>query len=626
MCGIAGMLCLERGRPADRGQLAAMTEVIAHRGPDDHGLYVSGPIGLGHRRLSILDLAGGHQPWLDAEQERALVFNGEIYNYRELRTSLRAQGRTFRSNCDTEVLLQLARISDVRWLEQLNGMFAFALWDDRQQELLLARDRVGIKPLYYCLHNGTFFFASEIKSLLVTGLPRLLNEAAVPEFLAYRTVSGSETIVRGIRALLPGHVLRIKPGEQAPRLESYWRPCEPGRTDWVDPSLSYEDQFQELFDQSIRYQLVSDVPVGTYNSGGVDSSLVTAKVRAQTDGDLHTFSVGFEEDDHDESRYAKVVAEHLGTKHHTLVMNGRQYADALEEAAWFCDLPINHAHTVQLLRLSRMAKEFVTVVLTGEGADELFAGYPRYQIPILASRLSVLPASLHRVVQRILKILGMRRLVKLFEISSDLDRSILEGARFCPLDDLSRAGVSDFVSEARREILRNTRAEDLTLLEQILDFDRRTYLPALLSRLDRTTMGSGVEARVPFLDHRIIEWSMRVPALSKLAMGRGNKIMLKRLAARVFPHEMIYRRKVGFGVPIGRWMRDERGLGRFLDALTDNTFRSRGLCDATAVQRLVERHRKGEADHSDVLWGLLSLELWQRTFLDGFSATPKGRT
>jgi asparagine synthase (glutamine-hydrolysing) len=622
MCGIAGMLCLEEGRSADRKLLSDMTEVIAHRGPDDQGLYVQGPVGLGHRRLSILDIAGGHQPWIDETRRRALVYNGEIYNYRELRVRLQSKGLKFRSNCDTEVLLQLAEAHNTSWLGNLNGMFAFALWDERERGLLLVRDRLGIKPLYYCLHDGRFLFASEIKSLLAAGIPRRINETVVPEFLAFRTVSGSETMVRGIRALPPGHVLRIRPGDSEPRIDPYWDDAASNGRAWADSTLSYEEQFEQLLEDAIRYRLIADVPIGTYNSGGVDSSLITARVRAQMNGELHTFSVGFEEDSHDESRYAQIVADHLGTHHHTLVMNGREFADALDQTAWYCDQPINHAHTIQLLQLSRLAKQYVTVVLTGEGADELFAGYPRYQIPMLASRLAGLPGPLHHLLKRLLERLHMRRLVKLFEVSDNMDRSVLEGARFCSLGDLSRAGITDFVPQARRNIYRQSQSKGLSRLEQVLDFDRRTYLPALLNRLDRTTMASGVEARVPFLDYRIVEWSMRLPQDVKFRMGRENKILVKRLASRIFPREMIYRRKVGFGVPVGRWFRDKHGLGRYLDLITDNTFASRGLCDAERVRELVKRHRRGDADHGDVLWGMVTLELWQRIFLDRFTSMP----
>jgi len=625
MCGITGMLSLDIARPADRQILSTMTNLIAHRGPDDDGFYLQGPIGLGHRRLSILDIKGGHQPWLDPDRKRALVYNGEIYNYRELRADMQVSGLSFQSNCDTEVLLQIADLRDTAWLASLNGMFAFAIWDEVQQELLLGRDRLGIKPLYYCLHDGRFFFASEIKSLLACGITRRLNETVIPEYMAFRSVSGSETMVCGIWALPAGHVLRIRPGDSVPQIERYWDDAASNGSVWADTSQTHEDQFNQLISDSIRYRLIADVPVGTYNSGGVDSSLVTARVRELMGGELHSFSVGFEEDDHDESRYAQIVADQLGTHHHILVMNGRQYADALEETAWYCDQPINHAHTVQLLQLSRLAKQFVTVVLTGEGADELFAGYPRYQIPVLAARLSILPKLLHGTTRRVLELLHMRRLVKLFEVSDDLDRSIIEGARFCSMSELSSAGITNFVSEARRDIYRKTQAKNLNRLEQILDFDRRTYLPALLDRLDRTTMASGIEARVPFLDYRIVEWSMRLPQSTKLITGRENKILVKKLAARIFPRKMIYRRKVGFGVPVGRWFRDKHGLGRYLDLVTDDTFSTRGHCDARTVLKLVDGHRRGDADHGDILWGLVNLELWQRTFIDQFSNMPGSR-
>jgi asparagine synthase (glutamine-hydrolysing) len=616
MCGIAGFVNLDSSRPASQPLLEAMTDSIAHRGPDDRGYYVSGPVALGHRRLSILDLEGGHQPWLDASRDRALVYNGEIYNFAELMAEESRSGAVFRSRCDTEVLMHLADTRTTDWLHRFNGMFAFALWDGNRRELLLVRDRLGIKPVYYCIHDGRLFFASEIKALLAGGVPARVNSAAVPEYLAYRIVSGAESMVKDVFALPPGHVLRLRCGAQTPEIERYWdsRPCPAGR--YVDSALPVAEQFDALLESSIRYRLVADVPLGTFNSGGVDSSLITARVRQQTQGELHTFSVGFDEDTYDESRYARIVADQLGTNHHVLVLNGREYADGFEAALLAADQPMFQGHTVQLQRLSALAKQYVTVVLTGEGADELFAGYPRYQIPLLAKRMTALPQIVNRGLLAASRSLGQRRLVKLFEVCSDADRAVVENARFCTTADLEEVGVRDIAQSGRFAAWRAVQAKGLPSLEAVLDYDRNTYMIGLLHRLDFTTMASGLEARVPFLDYRLVEWSMSQPANVKVRVGSRNKILVKQIAAQVFPHDMIYRRKVGFGVPFGPWFRRPDSLGRFLDLLTDSTFAQRGLCDATGVGRLIEEHRRGDHDHGDLLWSLVNLEWWCRNLED----------
>jgi len=615
MCGIAGILSLEMGRRVDEESLRAMASTLEHRGPDDHGFYVSAEVGLAHRRLSILDVEGGHQPWLDKERGRALVYNGEIYNFHEIAAEERRQGASFASTCDTEVLMHLAAGPGSEWLHRLNGMFAFAHWDG--EELLLVRDRMGIKPLYVAIHGGFFYFASEIKALMAAGVPARINTAVVPEFLAFRNICGTETLFDGITELPPGSLMRLRAGRPVPEAETWWKARPAPEGTYVDPGMPVSRQFNELFASSVQYRMVADVPLGTYNSGGVDSSLISAFVRERAQGVLHTFSVGFEEEEHDESRYSRIVADKLGTEHHALVVSGREYADGVEEAVDLYDQPLFQDHTIQLMKLSRVAKEFVTVVLTGEGADELFAGYPRYQIPLLADRLGFIPGPLQAGLLVPARMLRLRRLVKLLEISSDPDRSILENARFAPLEGLRRLSLPEWVTPARRGLLAQCREVGPTALEVVLNHDRNSYMPGLLHRLDRTTMANGVEARVPFLDHRLLEWSMGVSAEHKMVVGRENKVVVKKVAAEIFPHDMIYRRKVGFGVPTGTWLRQPGGLGRFLDLLQDNTFKDRGLVDAAAAQTLVAEHLDGRADHGHLLWSLINLELWCRRLVDG---------
>lgn len=622
MCGIAGILCGSLERKVSVDALRAMTDAIAHRGPDDDGFYCEGPVGLGHRRLSVIDIAGGHQPMADAENTRVVVYNGEIYNYREIRHRLEQSGASFRTNSDTEVLIQLARLDETSWLDEINGMYAFAMWDRERKTLLLGRDRVGVKPLYYAIHDRCFLFASEIKAILAyPGFPRRVNERAIPEYLRFRSVVGSETFVKDVFMLPAGHLARIELPDFRLNLKRFWlEEREPGHDSGPTGSISPDEQFAELFGNAVAHRLVSDVPVGTFNSGGVDSSLVTQSVRAQTNGELHTFSVGFDESSYDERRFAETVAGALGTHHHTLVMNRYEYADALEETIWHVDEPLPHAHSVQLLKLSRLAKHFVTVVLTGEGADETFAGYPRHQIPLIASRLGRAGGVLKMAGRPLGRALGLRRVTKLLEFVDSWEQSVTNSARFSSERDLAGLAIPTSCSQERMQILEEVFGRNQSFLESVLEYDRRTYLPPLLVRLDKTSMAAGLEARVPFLDYRMILWSKALPPEQKVKLWRSSKVMLKRIAARSFPNEMIYRRKVGFGVPVGEWLRDARSIGRFGEVLTDPTFHQRGYCNAEAVGRLWAEHVAGRADHGDVLWPILNVELWWRALVSSRAA------
>ena len=618
MCGIAGIFHWAPDRQVDRTVLDRMTRAVAHRGPDDQGFFHDGPVGLGQRRLSVIDLSGGHQPMVDPETGRVIIYNGEIYNYREIRKQLQESGHRFRTNSDTEVLLKLVDVDSVEWAHVINGMFAFALWDPSRRILLVGRDRLGIKPLYYAVFDDSLLFGSEIKSLLeYPGFPREVNERVLPEYLAFRAVAGPETLHRSVLELPPGHLMRVEPGQSEPTLKRFWRESEAvQQLPVTDPSVPADRQFEQLFRQAVEYRLVSDVPVGTFNSGGVDSSLVTYFVRSLLPGELHTFSVGFEEDDHDESRWAEIVAKQLGTVHHTLRMDGRAYADGLEEAIWHHDGPLSHPHSVQILALSRLAKQYVTVVLTGEGADETFGGYPRYQIPMLSHWLGNYPSRLLGTALPVTRAFGLRRASKLLEIVATLDRSVLESARFSQIEDIRSLLTHDGMTGNRRAIMEEVFGQNLGLLEKILEYDRRTYLPPLLVRLDKMTMSAGLEARVPFLDFRLVLWSRTLPQLLKIRPWRENKILLKEYASRLFPRDMIYRRKVGFGVPLRKWFSDPRSIGRFLPLLSDKTFREWGVYSNDAVVRLVNAHTSGVRDCSDILWPLVNLEIWRRHLLD----------
>ena len=626
MCGIAGVFHAERDRAVERQLLMRMNESITHRGPDDAGIYIDGPLGFAHRRLSVIDLASGHQPMLDKDLSRAIVYNGEIYNFRELRKSQSPNTR-FETDCDTEVVLKSAAMDSVDWLDGLNGMFAFAIWDFHKRQLLLARDRLGIKPLYYAHLGDTLVFASEIKTLLLCpGVSREPNIDRLPEYLAFRAVSGNETMFKNIYELPPAHAMTISQDDFEPRIRKFWKEGD-GKdiSAYADPNMSFEEQFEELLTSAVRYRLISDVPVGSFNSGGVDSSLISAVMRSLTEGELHTFSVGFEEPAYDESKYSKMVANQLKTNHHTLVVNEHDYVENLERTLLQLEEPINHAHTIQLLLLSRLAREFVTVALTGEGADELFGGYPRLQIPLLAQRLRIMPAVLSKSLLRIAETLNKRKLIKLMENAHDVRGSVVENSRYVPKATMQRIVGGSVDLSFRAQIYDEVSAKNTTLLGAALNFDQRTYLPSLLNRLDKVSMASSLECRVPFLDFRIVEWSNRLPDHIKMKVGRTNKHIVKKVAENWLPKEIVYRKKVGFGTPIGEWFRNPRGLGTYLDILTDSTFRQRDYFDAVRVAELVREHLQGSNDHSEALWGLMNIELWCRTFLDSRPNEPSKR-
>jgi asparagine synthase (glutamine-hydrolysing) len=618
MCGIAGLLHREPGRPVDQRLLALMNMAMRHRGPDDDGIFVGPGIGLAHRRLSIIDIGGGHQPMHDTATGRTIVYNGEVYNYQEVRPHLEARGIRFVTNSDTEVLIKAAEFDSVGWLERLNGMFAFAIWDQSSRTLLLARDRLGVKPLYYALVDDTLVFASEIKPLLFhPKIDRRVASERIAEYVAFRTLGATDTLFAGIRQVPPGHALTISQNDFTPRLVRFWREGA-GRSlcDYVDPALSPTDQLDYLLTRAVRYRLISDVPVGSFNSGGVDSSLNAAIMRSLTEGEMHTFSVGFAEREYDESPYAQAVAKRLGTIHHALVVREREYTDHLHETLWHLEEPINHAHSVQLLLLSRLAKQHVTVALTGEGADEVFGGYPRLQIPALARALRIVPRIVTRGAMELADRAGSRKIVKLLENAGDARRSMVDGARYVPRRDLLRLFPDDAAYPAREAIYDQAASRHAGLIEQALYFDQRTYLPGLLTRLDKTSMAAGLECRVPFLDFNIVEWSQYLDSRFKLRPGIATKYVVKKLARRWLPSEIVHRRKVGFGTPVGRWLRNPRGLGALLDVLTDETFRQRGYFCADEVRRLVHEHVNEERDHEEALWGLLNLELWFRRFID----------
>lgn len=619
MCGIVGILNRDSHHRVDQLALDRMTDIMSYRGPDERGTYVDANLGFGHRRLSIIDLASGQQPMVDSVRGRTIVFNGEIYNYRSLRdTALSKGGITLHTSSDTEVLLQLADPGRLDWIEQLNGMFAFAVWDKHSRTLFLARDRLGVKPLYYADTGSSFVFASEIKSLLLfPGVRRQINEEKIGEYLAFRSVAGDETLFKGIKQLPAGHVMVLSPREYQPRIERFWREgIDNSAGNYADANKPLSDQFMDIFKDAVSSRLVSDVPVGTFNSGGVDSSLVTAVVRSFKADELHTFSVGFEEGTHDESRFAAIVSERYKTNHHALIVNQEDYSRQLEDTIYHLEEPINHPHTVQLLLLSKLARQYVTVVLTGEGSDEVFGGYPRYNIVKVGQILRLAPDFAIGWLTKALGRSGDQRMAKLSRSLglASTDQAVVN-SMFATASDIGRVYAGEVDLRSRRQKFSERFIDPGDDLGRVLYYDQRTYLPSLLARLDKVSMAASIEARVPFLDYRLVEWSYKLSSRFKIRRF-VNKWIVKKAAEQWLPDEIVYRKKFGFDVPLGQWLRNGKTLGRYLDVLTDSTYRQRGYFRPQAVEALIKEHLTNAADHTEVLWGLLGFELWCRRFLD----------
>jgi asparagine synthase (glutamine-hydrolysing) len=608
MCGIAGLVYHDPARQCDERVVTAMRDVMRYRGPDDAGTHIDGPAGLGHRRLSIIDLGGGHQPMTDIGGVNWIVFNGEIYNYKELRADLLRRGHALRTQSDTEVILALYAERGERCVEALNGMFAFAIWDGARRTLFLARDRMGVKPLYYARTPEAFVFGSEIKALFASGLvspaPR---DEAMAEYLVFRQVAGTDTLFAGVSSLAPGCTMTVTGGDV--RIARYWSV----RPETVPADLTYEaarTRLLELLEDSVRLRLISDVPVGTFCSGGVDSSLVTALAARQKGEGVNTYSVGFDEQDFDESAFAEQVAAHCRTRHHRLTVGNVEFDALLPTMIWHNDEPLDFANSIHIFALSRLARQEVIVVLTGEGSDELFAGYPRYRIPSLARSYRFVPAP----VRRALAAVGDHRLAKLDRYASaPSEEAVLYNAGYQRPDAAAALapGLGTPALAARRAVLAALEALPLDSVGRVSLLDQETFLVGILHRQDKMSMAASIESRVPFMDYRIVEFANRLPSTFKIRKGSG-KAIVKDLARQFLPAKIVDRRKSGFGVPLARWFRSNEGLGARLAGLPDHP--AADVLDRAALRRLVAEHRTGARDHSEVLWTALNLVLWRDAF------------
>jgi asparagine synthase (glutamine-hydrolysing) len=627
MCGIAGFVGKEnfRGEHESMLVLDRMCRRIAHRGPDDQGMMVSDRVALGMRRLAIIDLAGGQQPMSGCADAVTIVFNGEIYNYRELQRELKGRGHQFKTHSDTETILHAYEEYGPQCVDRLRGMFAFALWDTRKQELFIARDRAGKKPLYYTLTSrGTLIFGSELKSLREH--PEFRGEMSAEALDAYLTfgyVPDPLTIFNNVHKLPPGHHLTFGSGRVC--VKQYWD--FPYSEPQSKPFQNEEECIEELrglLDEAVRLRLVADVPLGAFLSGGVDSSTVVGLMAQHSSQPVKTFSIGFHEDSYNELKYARVAAKQFGTEHHEFVVTP-DICDIVDELAWHFDEPFADSSAIPTYMVSKLAREFVTVVLSGDGGDELFGGYTRYAVDRKRSGFGRWPRSLRRgLMQPLGRNLphgawGRNYLyVMAFE---PLDRYIEDISIFTRLnkpalytsDFRERLGATEAASRFR-EYAQLSRSGDA--LDPLLYLDSKTYLPAdILTKVDRMSMAASLEVRVPLLDHKLIEFvCTRIPASMKMK-GLETKHIFKRAMREIVPVEILNRPKQGFGVPIDQWINDQL-RDRVRGTLTEPRTQQRGYIEPRYVNLLLDEHERGRRDHATELWALFMLELWQRTFVD----------
>ncbi len=630
MCGIAGIVDLER-RPVDRDVLGRMCARLAHRGPDDQGLYAHGPAGLGQRRLSIIDLSGGRQPMANEDGTVWVTFNGEIYNFQELRPELEARGHRFATHSDTEVILHAYEEYGTRAVERFRGMFAFAIWDQANGRLLLARDRVGKKPLFYARAGGQLVFASELQGLLEhPDVRRELDPAALDAYLTYGYVPAPHTIFRGVCKLPPAHVLTLSLADPQPRTERYWR-LRYGPKLALDEAEATEGLIEALT-EAVRLRLIADVPLGALLSGGIDSGLVVALMSRLSDRPVQTFSIGFDEREFNELPYARMVAERYGTDHHELVVRPSAL-EVLPTLVRHYGEPFADSSAVPSYYVARMTRQHVTVALNGDGGDEDFAGYERYLGSLAAERYARLPWLVRRgVIEPAAALIpgSLPRRHRLGQAKRFLQvASRAPGPRYLRwMSYLTPEQKGALYAPGFREqldghesggwllgLFADAGADGADLLDRLLAVDVGSYLPYdLLVKMDIATMANSLEARSPFLDHKVMEYAARLPSGYKVR-GRSLKFLLRRAAEGLLPPEVIRRRKMGFGVPVAQWMRDE------LRPLLDDTLLSeraarRGYFRPEAVRQLVREHVEGGRDHGYALWGLLWLEMWHREFMD----------
>ncbi len=628
MCGIAGFIDSKNPGHADdkNALLDKMCKVITHRGPDEQGTAVEGRAALGMRRLSIIDLKSGQQPIYSSDGTKLIVFNGEIYNYRELKAELESLGYRFKTNSDTETIIHAFDEFGPGCLRKLRGMFAFAIWDMKDESLFVARDRVGKKPFFYTvLDNGDFVFGSELKCLITHGgLPKTVDHNALNAYLTFGYVPEEFCIFEGVKKLAPGHFLAFKNGEI--KTEEYWD------FDYkVEPKQAAEGdlvgRLQKEIHDAVEARLISEVPLGAFLSGGVDSSAVVGMMSRILDKPVKTFSIGFNEDSFSELKYARVASEHFKTEHHEFVVTP-DLVETVEDLVWHLDEPFSDPSAMPTYMVSKMARDFVTVVLSGDGGDELFAGYTRYVRDRQSSGLGALPQGLRsKLIRPLSEALphGAKGKNYLYNNSLDgVERYIDSVSQFGMLKKKElyseafskRLGKDISLPESVfKQIAESSGASDH--LSRLLYLDSKTYLPSdILTKVDRMSMAASLEARVPLLDQNLVDFVTREIPSSLKMKGETTKYIFKKAVEGIVPNEILYREKQGFGVPIGEWI-NTKLRKTIVNTLLEKKTLERGYFEKSYVETLVSEHSKGRRDHSHPLWVLWVLELWHRRYIDG---------
>jgi asparagine synthase (glutamine-hydrolysing) len=630
MCGICGIFFANREWRVQGDMLARMNRRIVHRGPDDEGFFVEENVGLAMRRLSIIDVKSGHQPLANENRDVWIVFNGEIYNHVELRENLEARGHQYRTRSDTETIVHLYEEYGSDCVKHLRGMFAFAIWDRRKRVLFAARDRLGIKPFYYRWDGNSFLFGSEIKTILTyPGVEAEFDRGRLAEYLTFGYITGPQTMYSGIRKLMPGHTLELtERGE--PKISRYWDLVVP--VDELPREHGYYvKNYREKLESAVGSHLMSDVPLGVFLSGGLDSSAVaalTAKIRGDK---IQTFAVGYGEEEFSELPYARQVAAHIHSDHHEVRLSREEFFDSLPRLIWHEDEPIVWPSSVSLYYVARLARERVTVVLTGEGSDETLAGYTRYAWTLLNSKMdrtyrAMTPAFLRRWFRQ-----GIASAPLSASLHRKLEHTFLmrDGASWPSFyfdNFYSAFSDAEFAQLLTPEALQSTgHAYDGSmtpwehssgdLLHRLLYTDINSYLIELLMKQDQMSMAASIESRVPFLDHPLVEFTARIPAAHQIK-GMAGKFILKEAVEDLLPHDIIYRKKMGFPTPWAYWLAGPQ-LQQIETLLTEPRSAARGLFRPEAISRIFAEHRSGHRDNGNRIWRLLNLEVWQRACLEG---------
>jgi asparagine synthase (glutamine-hydrolysing) len=629
MCGIAGKYYYGSEREVEPRLIDKMADTMSHRGPDDRGVYRGKQVALGHRRLSILDLSpAGHQPMCNEDGTIWVVFNGEIYNYKRLRSELRAKGHTFRSNTDTEVIVHAYEEYSLDCVKHLDGMFAFGLWDERRRRLLLARDHFGIKPLYYYANGAFISFASEIKAILQDPeIPRAVDTQALSNFMTFHYVPAPRTMFQGVSKLLPGHILVADPGQI--RNQVYWdlnkkqNPC-------ISESALADLVYSELKD-SVQERLQSDVPVGTLLSGGLDSTAVLGLMTELAGPGIPSFSVGYSQSGNDgfsEFAYSRLAATHFKSDYHEVVVTPKMFLDFLPKAVWYQDEPIGEPASVPLYYVCKLAKDCgITVMLSGEGSDELFAGYNRHRGEVLAKYSGLVPKPLHRLLQGALARIPRASVIRKGHRSMALEswweryqswHVVFPG----DLKEHIMDGVSRKLTESFEDVFERYDARHLSLnnLDKLLWLDLKVWLPDdLLMKKDKMGMATSIEARVPFLDHQFAQLMFNIEPEFKVRRLTG-KYIFKKAMERLLPKRIIYRKKAGFPTPISKWIAQD--LRKPFTEILSDTANDHGYFDRKVVKRLLGEHVSGKENHERLLFPILNFDLWYQSFFSNAAAVP----